>query len=432
MQETVQNKIQAALDGAGVIGLAEFLLSFKPKEQADILHNLDADTRAGVFACLSKEVQLQCKAYLHPADLLNIVQHLPADDASVFLSALPIWEANAFLQKLNKITREQISSRMLLDMQSVGAYMRMEFIQLSPTQSVEEALAMASNNKKHMPIYTCYVCEGNTLVGVVSLKDLLCADTKCTVAAIMRKKFFYLQVHESWERAIQLFQNYGMLTLPVVDKELRILGVLRFAEALKAMQNIEKSHMHKMAGIVPSHSSYTSKSVWEHGKHRILGLLLMLILSGISGLILYTYRAPLLKEHILLAFVPLLLLAASSASLQSGTLLLRAFATGELRFWEWPKALFTELRVSALLGAVLAGLLSLFLFLHTHSIALALLAGASYLLCVVLCAVATSLLTCLLYRRKIDSYYLPLPFLSICCYPIALLLYLYIAGLLLG
>ena len=81
-------------------------------------------------------------------------------------------------------------------------------------------------------IYTCYVTENRKLIGTITVKDLLLSADDCVIEDIMDSHVIFVDAYEDKEIVAENFRKYGLLAMPVVDKEERLVGIVTFDDAM--------------------------------------------------------------------------------------------------------------------------------------------------------------------------------------------------------
>ena len=87
-------------------------------------------------------------------------------------------------------------------------------------------------------IYTCYVTKDRTLLGLVTVKDLLLADSDdILIEDIMLTNMISVNTHTDQEEVARLFARYNFLALPVVDRENRMVGIVTVDDAIDVLED---------------------------------------------------------------------------------------------------------------------------------------------------------------------------------------------------
>ena len=261
-----------------------------------------------------------------------------------------------------------------------------EYIAFQKEMTVEEAiLRIRQIGLNRETIYTCYVTEQRKLIGVVSVKDLLTTGDNRLVEEIMDTNVVYVTTHEDREEAVNIINKYGLIALPVVDNDMRMVGIVTVDDAMEILQEETTEDMSVMAGIVvPSEDTYFETSTWHHAKSRFPWLLFLMLSATLSGLVLGRFEATLVAMPILNTFVPMLTGTGGNCGSQSSTLIIRGLATDEIAFRDIFKVIFKELRVALIVGTMLAVVNGIRVVLMYQNPMLALTLGITLLCTVVL------------------------------------------------
>ena len=203
-------------------------------------------------------------------------------------------------------------------------------------------------------IYTCYVTDNKRkLEGVVTVKDLLMNPYETTLGDIMDDRVIKVVTTEDQEMVAETFNKYDLLSLPVVDQEDRLVGIVTVDDAVDVMQQEATEDIEKMAAMLPSEKPYLKESVFNLAKNRLLWLLVLMFSSMITGGILAKYEAAFAALPLLVTFIPMLTGTGGNAGSQSSTLIIRGLTTGDVEPSDIFKVVWKEIRVGVIVGVVL-------------------------------------------------------------------------------
>jgi magnesium transporter len=192
------------------------------------------------------------------------------------------------------------------------------------------------------------------LEGVITLRTLLLTDDQECIEKIIDKKVISVHTDEDVENVADLFNKYDFMTLPVVDSENRLVGIITVDDVIDIIQEEDTEDFEKMAGTLPSDKPYLKTSVWKLAKNR-MGWLVLLMLSGtITALILTEFEDAFLVIPVLVTFIPMLTDTGGNSGAQSSTLIIRGMVLHEIETKDLFKVLFKELKVSLMAGSFLA------------------------------------------------------------------------------
>lgn len=186
------------------------------------------------------------------------------------------------------------------------------------------------------------------------MKELLLAGDEETVADLMETDLITAETTEDREEAVARMMKYDFITMPVVDRENRLVGIVTVDDVMDVMEEEATEDFEKMAAIAPSEKPYLKTSAFSLAKHRIVWLLVLMISGMITGGILGRYEAAFAAMPLLVTFIPMLTDTGGNAGSQSSTLIIRGMAVGEIGPRDFFKVLWKELRVSLMVGAALS------------------------------------------------------------------------------
>ena len=348
--------LRAMLEGENEVDIAEGIAQLPQEKAVVAFRTLPKELAAEVFSNLPPEKQQIIIQSATDQELSAIVEELYVDDAVDMLEELPANVVKRVLKNAQPDTRRLINQYLNYPENSVGSIMTAEFTDLRQTMTVAEAIDhIRRTGADSESIYTCYVTDASRkLEGVVSIRELLLAKDDQRVADLMETDVITAETTEDQEEAVARMMKYDLISLPVVDKEKRLVGIVTVDDVMDVMEEEATEDFEKMAAMAPSEKPYLKTSVFSLAKHRILWLLVLMISGMITGDILGQYEAAFAAMPLLVTFIPMLTDTGGNAGSQSSTLVIRGMAVGEIQLRDFLKVFWKELRVSLLVGAVLS------------------------------------------------------------------------------
>ena len=348
--------------------LKEALLEFPAVDVAAFMEELDSERTVIVFRMLPKDLAMDVFAELPvenqqhiinsitDQELSEIMEELYVDDAVDMEEELPAAVVRRVLKSTTPDTRKLINQFLNYPENSAGSIMTAEYVGLKKTMTVEECFAYI---RKHAvdseTIYTCYVMdEGRHLDGVVTVKDLLMNPYETKVGDIMDTHVIKAYTTEDQEQVADTMNKYDLLSLPVVDSEDRLVGIVTVDDVMDVMEEEATEDFEKMAAMLPSEKPYLKTGVFQLAKNRIPWLLILMLSSTITGGILLKYENAFAAVPLLVSFVPMLMDTGGNCGSQSSTMIIRGMAVGEIAVTDILRVVWKEVRVGVLVGVVLS------------------------------------------------------------------------------
>ncbi len=335
--------------------LGELIGELTPTEIPLVFRILPKDLAGDTFSYMESEAQELLIKGFSDAELRAIINDLWLDDTVDIIEEMPANVVARILRTAPVDIRRQINELLKYPEDSAGSVMTVEYVSLSESLTVKQCfdkIRREGINKE--TVYTCYVTQRRKLVGIVSVKDLLLADSDALVSEIMETNVLSVDAYEDKEVVAQMFSKYDILALPVVDKDRRIVGIVTVDDAMDVMEEEATEDIERMAAISSTDKPYLKTGVFSIWKTRIPWLMLLMLSATFTGIILNSFEKALSAVPILISFIPMLMGTGGNAGGQSSATVIRGIAVGEIELRDILKVLFKELRVALLCGVTLA------------------------------------------------------------------------------
>ncbi|HAA25680.1 MAG TPA: magnesium transporter, partial [Ruminiclostridium sp.] len=287
------SSLKSELVKAQPYDIAEFLDSLEEKQALLVFRLLPKEVAVNVFAHLSKERQAEFSELASEKELADIVLDLYFDDKIDFLEEMPANVVKKILKNTSAVERKLINQFLMYPEYSAGSLMTIEFVDLKKQMRVSEALEKIRKTAPDKEtIYTCYVIDAERhLEGIVSLKDLVLAPVDKTLGEIMHKEPLFVNTHDDQEYVADIFKNYDLLAVPVVDNEHRLVGIITIDDIVDVIEEENTEDFYKMAAVQPSDEEYINTGVLTLARKRIVWLLVLMVSASFTGYIIRHFEA---------------------------------------------------------------------------------------------------------------------------------------------
>lgn len=338
-----------------IIDIAQTLEDLEKEELLILFRILPKEIAAGVFSYISNELQQYIIESITDKETSNIIDKLFMDDTIDFLEEMPSNVVKKVLKNTDEETRKLINQFLNYPEYSAGSIMTIEFVDLKKHMTVGEALShIRATGVDKETINNCYVIDDvRRLEGVVSIRKLILNDQDTIIQDIMDIDALYANTLDDQEKIASLFKRYDLTTLPVVDNENRLVGIVTIDDIVDIIDEENTEDLHKMAAMEPLEDQYLKTNAFVLAKHRIVWLLILMISATFTGNIIKKYEGILQSAVVLMAFIPMLMDTGGNSGSQSSTLIIRGMALGEIHPSDALKVLFKELKVSLITGFTL-------------------------------------------------------------------------------
>jgi len=349
-------ELKESLRNSNPVDVAERLESMDDHQAILLFRMLPKDTAAEVFAYLSRDMQEGIVNAIQDYEITHIIDDLFLDDAVDFIEEMPAGVVKRVLNNLPKDKRNLINHLLKYPDDSVGSIMTIEYVDLKEFLTVEQTFArIRRDGVDKETIYTCYVIDAQRrLLGAVSAKKLLLSSPDDKIGDIMDRDILSVRTNENVETLANDFRKYGLLAMPVVDNENRLVGIVTVDDILDVVEEVATEDFEIMAALSPSDEPYLKTSIWVLIKNRLPWLIILMLIGTIAGIILHSFEAAIAAIPALVAFVPMLMNTGGAGGSQSSTLVIRGLALGEVTLGDILSVLWKEMRIAFICGFALA------------------------------------------------------------------------------
>jgi magnesium transporter len=433
-----QNKLTEArheLEDMNIVDIAQLFEEIEMHQLIKFFRILPKDIAADVFSYIPTELQAYIIESITDFEIKHIIDDLFFDDTMDLIEEMPAVVVKKVLKNTDEQMRKLINQFLNYPEDSAGSIMTIEFVDLKKEMTVKQALShIRKTGIDKETINTCYVIDANrTLEGIVSIRRLILSNSDELVEDIMDTDIIYIHTYDDQEKIAMLFKKYDLLSMPVVDNEIRLVGIITVDDVVDIIDQENTEDIHKMAAMAPSEEEYLKSGIFMLAKNRIVWLLVLMISATLTGKIISRYQNLLETVIVLATYVPMLMNTSGNAGSQSSTLTIRGLALGEISSRDFIKILWTEFRVSIIVGLVLAivNFLRIIIF-DKVSMAIGLVVCISLFSTVIIAKMVGGLLPIVAVKLKLDPAIMASPLISTICDAVSLTIFFTMATLILG
>ena len=407
--------------------LKEILINENPIDIADVFEDFPKEKYLIIFKLLPKDFSSEVFSYLSPEkqqevienitddEIKFIVEDMYLDDTVDFIEEMPANIVDKILKNTSSDKRKLINQMLKYPENSAGSVMTVEYISFKDNYTVKQAIEYyrkVAIDKEETDI--CFVTDTKKkLVGIISLKTLILSKDDSYIQDEMDSNFVSVLTLDDQEEIAALFRKYDLTTMPVVDHEDRLVGVITVDDIVDVIDQENTEDIQKMAAMNPSDEEYLKESVISLAKHRILWLLVLMISATFTGLVIKKYEDILQSAVYLAVFIPMLMDTGGNAGSQSATLVIRGIALEEIEFSDIFRVIWKELRVSILVGFILSAVNFIRIYYFTNSsLETSLVVAISMFLTVIMAKVVGGVLPLIAKSLKIDPAIMASPLIT--------------------
>ncbi len=418
-----------------VMDIADFIADLSDDYAIVAMRLLPKDMSVEVFSEFDSEMKEIFVAKITDKEIDHLLNEMFVDDLVDMIEELPANVVARVLERANPVDRNTINVFLQYPEDSAGSIMTSEYVSLKRETRVIDAINnLRQNGHDSETLYSLYVIdEKRVLEGVLSLKDLLLAKDDEIVSDLMESVVISAHTHADEEEVSYLFGKYNFMTLPILDSENRLVGIVTVDDIMDVILDRDTEDFSLMSGTLPSEKPYLKTSAWRLARNR-MGWLTLLMLSGIiTGSILARYEDAFLVLPVLVTFIPMLTDTGGNSGSQSSTLVIRGMVLNEIRLKDAWKVLFKEFQVSMIAGTFLAVITFIrLMFTYSDKPLMVFVVSISILLTVMVAKIVGALLPFFAKIIKADPAIMAAPLITTIVDATSLLIYFTLATMVLG
>ncbi len=355
-----------------IVAIFRYLNHQERVKTFQILMKIDLSKASDVLYDLDEDIQVEILRSLPVKDAVRILLTFSTGEIAPLIDKIPEEVRNQLLQKLDEEEKKELEKYISYGGDSVTSLITEEYIAVTDDKTVEEVLNILKTAPEDIELIYVYVVDKkNHLIGVVSIKELLTAPPNVQIKDIMTTDVIYIRTDATKEDAIEIFQRYDLLILPVVDEEEKLVGVIYIDDILDAITEKTTEEFFKMAGAQEEELFYTNQ-IFKIAKLRLPWILVSVFGELISAFIISAFDFTIKNYLPVIFFLPLVIAIGGNISSQSAIITARGLLTGKItqNLRDYIHLIFREVKIAFILGffiSTIVGIISM-VWLSTHLI----------------------------------------------------------------
>ncbi|MGN0526339.1 MAG: magnesium transporter [Acutalibacteraceae bacterium] len=432
--------IKTIFETMNAVDIAAIIPEFEDREIVVLFRLITKEDAADVFSYLEPEEQEVLINAFTDSELEKILDDMFVDDMVDIIEEMPANVVKRML-KASGEKRNAINTILKYPEDSAGSIMTIEYISLLPTMTIGDAIKrVKARGERSETINICYVVEKHRLLGTVTAMDLLTCNDDELVSDVMDENVITVKTTSDQEEVADVFDKYDLVSVPVLDHENCIVGIVTFDDAIDVLVEEAEEDFQKMAAISPTDKPYFKTTIFELFKSRIPWLILLLLSATFTSAIISHFEDALSKVVILTAFIPMIMDTAGNSGSQSSVTIIRGLSLGEVEFKDIFKVMWKEFRVSILCGLTLSVACFIKIMLVDNmllgreevSVFVALVASLTLFVTVICAKIIGCALPIIAKKLKLDPAVMASPFITTIVDAVSLIVYFVVATAVLG
>lgn len=344
---------------------------------ASVIEQLDAEERRRLYSLLGLEKVSEIFAYLDdPEDFIeeldaetaaDILENMEADDAVDILEELEDEKSEELVQLMDEEAKKDIDLIQSYDEDEIGSKMTTNFVTLTLDLTIRQAMkSMVKQAAENDNISTLYVLkEDGTFYGAIDLTDLIVARDYVELESLVTTSYPFVYDHETVDECIEELKDYSEDSIPVLDKDNHILGVITSQDLLEVVDEEMGEDYAKLAGL--SEEEDLEEPLVESLKKRTPWLMVLLFLGLIVATVTGLFENVIKGIPTIVFFQSVILGMSGNVGTQSLAVTIRVLMDEDLTVGQQVGFVFKEIRIGfcngLIIGAISFAVTGLYIYL---------------------------------------------------------------------
>ena len=414
--------------------LAEIINELEFEQRIYLIKLIDSDKTSDVLTELDEDVRDKILETLSVKEIAGEIKELDSDDAVDILSDLTDEKQEKVISFIRDESKtENIRELLNYEEDTAGGLMAKELISVSENWSVLKCLREIRKQAKDITrVHSIYVLNRKkVLIGRLSLKDLITSPSKSKIQEIYIPKVDYVYVNDSADEVAKLMSKYDLEAIPVVNNKIELLGRITIDDIVDFIKDEAEEDYRLAAGIY--NEVEADDSIFELTKARLPWLILGLFGGLGSVFILESFESIMATKELraLFFYTPLIAAMAGNVGVQSSAIVVQGLANDVIK-GSLISRLLKEIGLTLINGLILSLILVVFGLIIKQPFDMSIAISSSMILVIIVAALIGTYVPIILNKFGIDPAIATGPFITTGNDVIGILLFFYVAKIILG
>lgn len=434
IRKNKDKKIKKELHELHYADIAELIEALSIENAIYLIKLLDSEKTADALAEVNEDFREKILDQLSAKEIAVEVEELDTDDAADIIAELPEERQEKVLSQIEDTEHlKDIRELLKYEENTAGSLMAKELVKVHEDLSVLKCVnAMRKQAQEVTRVHSIYVVNAkNQLIGRLSLKDLITANSRAIVKDIFIPKVDFVHVDEDVEEVAKIMSKYDLEAIPVVNENKELLGRITIDDIVDVIKEEADKDYQLAAGI--SNDVEADDTVWELTRARLPWLFLGLLGGLGSVFILKDFETIMNQPQLrsLFFYTPLIAAMAGNVGVQSSAIIVQGLANDIVK-GSMINRLFKEIGLSLINGFFLSIVLIAFGQIMGQELNLSLTVAGSMMGVIVMAALIGTFVPIVLEKQGIDPAIATGPFITTANDIFGIFLFFYIAQGVLG
>jgi len=437
LDESIVQEVELRLDEGNLDAAVDAILDLHPADVAKLVTGLGREYALSMILGLPTIKGANVLAELDELLCADVLSEISTDRITILLNELESDDAVDVLGNLDDTVRhrvlrvledrEAIRDLLEYDEETAGGIMAIEMVDVmdewTVAQATEEVRRKAEESQN---MYVVFVTDhSKKLQGFVTIRRLLLSPSHALISDIMRTDIRYVTTDVDQEEVVRIMDRYDLVSLAVVDHARHLVGHVTFDDAIDVIREEAEEDYQRLSGITGD--ADPTDSILRITRGRLPWLSLGMLGAIFAGSVIGVYEENIQRASVLAAFIPVVMAMAGNAGIQSSAIIVQGLASGEVWSVNMLRRIGKEITVAVTNGLALAGIMIVGVWILFEWMAgnwtslmiqvaeplrLAMTAGLSVFLVIIIAAVIGTTVPLVLDRIGIDPALATGPFIT--------------------
>ena len=332
----------------------------------------------------------------------KILGEMSSDELTDLVGVLDEEEIKDVLKKINEEDRKDVYKLLSYEPDTAGGIMATEFVSIRENKTIEKTLKYLQKEAPdaESAYYLYVINKENVLKGVVSLRDIVCNDFDTKISEITNTNVISVPYYMDQEEVASKFEKYGFMTMPVVDENNKILGIVTVDDIVEVMQEETTEDIHRLGGV--DEEEKVDGSLRDSVKSRLPWLIVNLITAILAASVVGAFEGTISQVVTLATFMPIVAGMGGNAGTQSLIIVVRGIALGELDKDNGMRIFIKELLVGLVTGIVIGAIIAVLGFIWERNFVFGIVIGVAMILNMMVATMSGFIVPVILKKLKVD------------------------------
>lgn len=399
-----RDQLQSLMDPLHPADIADLLEQVNAFDRTRLIRLYDKDFDGEILSELDEGLRAEVVGVLKPQVLRDAVRDLDSDDVVDLVEDLDAPQQEAILDVLPNADRVAVEQALAYPDHSAGRLMQREVVMAPEHWSVGEAIDhLRAAKEEDLPAQFYHIVLIDPRlhpVGNVTLGKLMRSRREVALRDLVEETFEVIPVVREEGEVAYAFNQYHLISAPVVDDEGRLVGQITIDDAMAVLDEEHEEDILRLAGV--GEESSLNDSVMETTKQRVPWLAVNLVTSVLASLVIAQFEEAIAQIVALAVLMPIVASMGGNAGTQSLTVAVRAIATKDLTGSNVWRVIGRECAVGLINGVVFAVVMGIVGLIWFGSPALGYVIAAAMVVNMVVAGFAGTVIPVILERVGVD------------------------------